>query len=76
MPLALPSIRVPDLAEDLGLAQHRRAKAGGHLEQVGGGLLVVLADQVEREASGLRPARLQKKSRMSAYAPWKRSVTA
>ena len=38
---------VADLAEDLGLAEHRRAQAGGHLEQVGDRLFVVLADEVD-----------------------------
>ena len=59
---ALPLGQLPcvaDLAEDLGLPEHGRAQAGGHLEQVGGRLLVVLADEVEGAArrAPTRPAR-------------------
>ena len=67
---------VAHLAEDLALAEHGRVEPGRDLEQVGDGGLVVLAVEVRVQLVGASPPSSQKKSRMSAYAPWNRSATA
>ena len=47
--------RTAHLAEDLALAEHRRVEAGGDLEQVAGGRLVVLAVEVRVQFVGDEP---------------------
>ena len=54
------------LAEDLALAEHGRVEPGGHLEQVPGGGLVVLAVEVRVQLVGASAPSSQRKSRMSA----------
>ena len=58
-------VGVLDLAEDLTLAQHQALQAGGHPEQMPDRPLVVVADQMRREALGRQGVEAGEEGRQS-----------